>query len=300
MNKNNINNMQNSEEILLYLFSQRKAYSISKKVVKYLFVINLIFYFLGLKDSIQSNNSFKVIYGFWVVFFSVFYIKESDRINTAATIQELIDRKLYGFDLNTPFIKKELLHQVVLNIKSKFPKEFEYQVSHNGQEGGVKDWYSDVSGIPLEKAIILCQIENCEWEIKLRKCFQNLNIILFIFLIMIYVIFYWNNSIETLLIKLYPVITVVVDRLGYIYKNYKNINGSKNINDYLYQLYNDVERYDKEDIINKAKEIQYCIYERRKNFAPIPDSFYSLHRKKYQSFSNQYIFDLKKRLQKLS
>jgi len=299
-NNNEINHRQNSEEILSYLFTQRKLYSISKKVVIYLLVLNLIFYFLGLSDSIQSNNRFKVIYVFWGLIFSILYIRESNRINTAATMQELIDRKLYGFDVNTPFIKNSYLHQVVLNTKAKFPKEYEHQVSHNGKEGGVKDWYSDVSGLALEKAIILCQIENCEWEIKLRKHFQILNILLFILMIAIYVITYWNNSLETLVIKLYPILTIVADRLGYIYKNSNNISGSKSINDYLYQIYDDIERYDKEDIINNSKEIQHCIYERRKNFAPIPDAFYNLYRDKYQSFSNQYIFDLKKKLQNLS
>lgn len=81
-NNNEINHRQNSEEILSYLFTQRKLYSISKKVVIYLLVLNLIFYFLGLSDSIQSNNRFKVIYVFWGLIFSILYIRESNRINT--------------------------------------------------------------------------------------------------------------------------------------------------------------------------------------------------------------------------
>lgn len=295
-NNNEINQRQNTEEILLYLFVQRKIYSLSKKILSYLFVVNLMFYFLGMSNNIQSNNYFIALYVFWGLIFCILYIRESDKINTAATMQELIDRKLYGFDEYTPFIKKTQLHQVALKIKMKFLKEYNEQVSRNGLEKGVKDWYSDVSDVSLEKAIILCQIENCEWEIKLRKQFQILNITLFVLLISIYVFIYWNNSIETLVIKLYPILAIIVDRLGYIYKNYKNINGSKNVNDCLYQIYEDIEMYDKEDIINKAKEIQHCIYERRKNFAPIPDAFYHLHRKKYQKFSNDYISDLKEKL----
>lgn len=295
-NNNEINQRQNTEEILLYLFVQRKIYSLSKKILSYLFVVNLMFYFLGMSNNIQSNNYFIALYVFWGLIFCILYIRESDKINTAATMQEVIDRKLYGFDVYTPFIKKTELHQVALKIKTKFPREYNEQVSRNGLEKGVKDWYSDVSDVSLEKAIILCQIENCEWEIKLRKQFQILNITLFVLLISIYVFIYWNNSIETLVIKLYPILAIIVDRLGYIYKNYQNINGSKNVNDCLYQIYEDIEMYDKEDIINKAKEIQHCIYERRKNFAPIPDAFYHLHREKYQKFSNDYISDLKEKL----
>lgn len=297
-NCNDINTKQNTEEILLYLFSQRKIYSISKKILQYLFLVNLLFYILGMSNTIQSNGYFQAIYVIWGLLFCVLYIRESDRIITAATMQELIDRKLYGFDVYTPFIKKAQLHQKALEIKSKFLNEYNEQVSHDGQEKGVKDWYSDVSGVSIEKAIILCQLENCEWEIKLRKQFQKLNVALFVLLISIYVIIYWNNSIETLVMKLFPILTVVLDRLGYIYKNYKNINGSKNINECLYQIYDDIGMYTKEDIINKAKEIQYCIFERRKNFAPIPDFIYHLHREKYQKISNVYIYDLKEKLEK--
>jgi hypothetical protein len=297
-NNNEINQRQNSEEILLYLFAQRKIYSLSKRTLKYLFIVNLIFYTLGINNSIQNSNHFKTIYVFWGLLFCILYIREIDRINIAAIIQEIIDRKLYGFDIDTPFIKNTYLHKA-LEIKSKFSKEYDEQVRHNGQENGVKDWYSDVSDISIEKAIILCQLENCEWEIKLRKQFQILNIALFLLLIIIYVVIYWNNSIETLVVKLFPIIAIVIDRLGYIYKNNKNINGSKNINNYLYQIYEHIEKHTntKEDTINKSKEIQHCIYERRKNFAPIPDVFYHLHRKKYQKFSNEYILELKKKLQ---
>ncbi len=83
--------------------------------------------------------------------------------------------------------------------------------------------------------------------------------------------FFWNNSVENLIIKLYPILTIVVDRLSYIYKNYKNIKSSKDINDSLYQIYENIEEFTKEDILNKAKEIQHCIYERRKKtFLPFP------------------------------
>ena len=295
-NSNKINQIQNSQENLLYLFSQRKVYSVSKKIMLNLFITNLVFYILGLNDAIQSNNYFKAMYVFWGIIVCLLYIREEERINVAATMQELIDRRLYGFDTNTPFIKPTYLHQMALNIKSKFPKEYESQISCNGENGGVRDWYSDVSGIPLERAILLCQIENCEWEIKLRKWFQSINIGLFISLIFIYVAVYWNNSVETFVIKLYPVLTIVVDRLVYIYRNNKNINESNGINEFLYRIYDNIEKYSREDILNEAREIQSCIYSRRKNFAPIPDFFYNLSRKKDQTFSNQYISDLKGKL----
>ena len=299
-NNNEINQRQNSEEILLYLFGQRKLYSLSKNALHIMFFANLIFYVLGLSNTIQSNNYFKAIYVIWGITFCILYIRESDKINTAATMQELIDRKLYGFDIYAPFLKATSLHQTALELKSKFSKGFIEQTSRNGQQKGVMDWYSDVSGVSIEKAIILCQIENGEWETQLRIKFQKLNILLLAILLSVYIIIFWNNSVETLIIKLYPILTIVSDRLSYIYKNYKNIKNSKDISDCLYYLYENIEGFTKEDIINKAKEIQHCIYERRKNYAPIPNIFYHLNRKKYQSFSNQYIFDLKKKLQNLS
>lgn len=299
---NKINQIQNSEEILLYLFTQRKIYSKGKKTSLFLLTINLIFYILGLIDSIQSNDYFRILYVVWSLVFVVIYIMESEKISIAATIQEVIDRKLYGFNINSPNIRMEQIHQIALDTRSKYKKEYEIQVSNNGEYGGVKDWYSDVSGIQKEKAILLCQIENCEWEIKLRERFQKFNFISFIFLIGIYVVIYRDYNIGTLIIKLYPILTIVADRLGYLYKNSKNISGNKNINNYLYQIYDNIDNYSKEEIIDRAKDIQSCIYEsciydRRKNHAPIPDYFYNLHREKYQSFSNEFIMDLKNKLQ---
>lgn len=88
------------------------------------------------------------------VTFCILYIREGERINTAATMQELIDRKLYGFDTYAPFLKVTSLHKIALELKTKFPKEFIEQTSRNGQQkGGVKDWYSDVSGVSIEKQL---------------------------------------------------------------------------------------------------------------------------------------------------
>ncbi len=299
-NNNEINQRQNSEEILLYLFGQRKLYSLSKNALHIMFFANLIFYVLGLSNTIQSNNYFKAIYVIWGITFCILYIRESDRINTAATMQELIDRKLYGFDIYAPFLKATSLHQTALELKSKFSKEFIEQTSRNGQQKGVMDWYSDVSGVSIEKAIILCQIENGEWETQLRIKFQKLNILLLAILLSVYIIIFWNNSVETLIIKLYPILAIVCERISYIYANHRNIKGSKDINDSLYHLYEDIEKFTKEDIINRAKEIQHCIYERRKNYAPIPNILYYMNRKRYQGFSNEYIVDIKEKLQNSS
>ena len=299
-NSNDINIKQNTEEILLYLFAQKKLYSLSKRTLNIIFLVNIIFYILGLSNIIQGSNYFKAIYVIWGIFFYILYDRVSDKISIAATMQELIDRKLYGFDTYAPFLKEAKLHQTALELKSKFPQEFIEQTSRNGKQNGVRDWYSDVSGVPIEKAIILCQIENSEWETQLRKKFQKLNVLFFVFLLFVYIIVFWDKSVETLIVKLYPILTIVSDRLSYIYKNYKYIKTSKDINDCLYHLYENIEEFTKEAIINKAKEIQNCIYERRKNFAPIPNIFYRLNKKKYQSFSNQYILDLKEKLQKPS
>src|SRR5699024_10028650 len=134
---------------------------------------------------------FKLIYILWGIAFILLYFRERDRVNIAATIQELVDRNLYRFDIDTPFIKQTNLYKIALNIKYKFPKEYEKSTNQNGEDGGVRDWYSNVSEVPLEKGILLCQIENCEWEIKLRKSFQYINMILLFLLIIIYIIVHW-------------------------------------------------------------------------------------------------------------
>src|SRR5699024_3267802 len=128
-----------------------------------------LFYILGAINYIQSNNYFRIVFVLWLILFTLLSIRESDKVKNAASMQEIVDRTLFNFDIFSPKIKTIDLHKLALRLKSKNAKEYEYAVTHNGDEGGVKDWYSDVSDITHEKAILLCQIENCEWELSLRR-----------------------------------------------------------------------------------------------------------------------------------
>lgn len=296
MVKNDINKKQNNEDILLFLFAQRKLYSVSKRIFHIIFFVNLLFYILGLFSTVQSNNYFIAIYILWIIAICMLQIKVSEKINIAATMQELIDRKLYDFNIYTPFLNELKLHKRALKLKEKYSKEFIKQISRDGKQGGVKDWYSDVSGVPIERAILLCQIENNEWENQLRRKYQYFNIFLLIIFVLIYIVVFWNNSVENLIVNMYPILPVLIDRLSYIYRNHNNIEKGENINRSLDYIYENIKELTKEDVLNKAKEIQHCIYDRRKYFSPIPNLFYDFNRSKYQSYSNKYISDLKKKL----
>ncbi|GAA0504578.1 hypothetical protein GCM10008986_35170 [Salinibacillus aidingensis] len=293
---NNINKKQNTSELLLYLFAQRKLYSRSKGILSIFFCVSLFFYILGAISFIQNNIYFKLFYVLWLMSFIILSIRESNKLNNAANIQEIVDRTLFGFDLFSPKIKTTELHKLAIQLKNKYTNEYEFEVTHNGEDGGVKDWYSNVEGVPRNRAIILCQIENCEWELNLRREFQRINILLFALLIIIYLIIYRTTSIVVLISSLYPLLTLLIDRLGYIYKNYKNIKEGEDINKSLIEIYENIHLYNNDNIINKAKEIQSCIYERRCKFAPIPNKFYNLRRKYFQKHSNEFISDLKEKL----
>ena len=95
---------------------------------------------------------------------------------------------------------------------------------------------------------------------------------------------------------MYPILPILIDRLSYIYRNHNNIEKGESINSGLNQIYENIKGLKKEDVLNKAKEIQHCIYDRRRYFSPIPNLFYNLNRSKHQSYSNKYISDLKKKL----
>lgn len=137
----------------------------------------------------------------------------------------------------------------------------------------LKNWYTTVAEtVDLKKGILMCQKENYNWDVNLRKRFRMLSFIVIIALIvLIFLLGIVKN--ETVVMLLYR-IAFIVPMLQWLFKTVKVLN-------------RDVENLEElDDLIgssepksmDKLQMIQSKIYIYRKSCYTIPDKFYKIYK----------------------
>ena len=130
---NDINVKQNKEEILLYLFTQRKLYSKTKKINLLLFWIGVAIYILGLLPIIKSKFDYyyNVATVAWIVISQILNDRSVSTKLMAAEYQEYIDRSLFEFPINNDIISNlDKLRRYAIDLKIKHNKDFNEKVKH--------------------------------------------------------------------------------------------------------------------------------------------------------------------------
>lgn len=202
---NNINTDQNKEEILLLLFSQKTLYN-NARTAKYFVIFLAIFNFmLGIvhKTTLVYKEQLS-IFIFIITLISIYLKNNSSKSNDlAASTQELIDRKLYGFKTENRFLENHSsssLKSIAMDLKEKYPKKYLININNSGTDtpNGVKDWYTKIyPSLSKEEAILKCQRQNIYWDKYLIKYYKKLlNALCFIILIM-FLILYWNQGVNS-------------------------------------------------------------------------------------------------------
>lgn len=293
---NNINELQNTEEILIYLTAQRKLYSCSKNILRIKFFISTFVAIIGLNKAINNNTYFKVISTLWIIIFFILENKQKKKRKTAADMQEVVDRKLYELDMDIPGLDEHGLYKEALKIEKDNIEYFKEQMSTDGHNGGVVNWYSDVSKLSKENAIIFCQIENINWDSDLRRRFYKFNKSLLFIIILIYIGYYRNETIKSIFFSMYPILSILIDRIGYIFNDYNSLNSGKELIGYLNKLYMNIGKNGGYKTKDKILSIQHCIYERRYTVLPIPDWFYNIYRSEDQIYYNELVLKLKEKI----
>ena len=205
---NNIEKDQNKEENLLLLFSQKTLYNKSKSIKYFVIFLAIVNFLLGIVSKIIDLHKEVFII---IIFIIILISKKLNNISykyndLASATQELIDRKLYGFKIESRFLENhnasELI-SVAKDLKEKYPQKYLTNISNSGTDkpNGVKNWYIKIyTSLTINEAILKCQKQNIYWDKYLIKCYENILKTLFVFIGIIFLILYWKQGVNNLVL----------------------------------------------------------------------------------------------------
>lgn len=279
---NNINIEQNKEENLLLLFSQKMLYEKTKSSKYVVLTLGLLNFLLGIASKTWLGNTEKfLIATFIIMLISQYFKKKSCKFNNlAASTQELVDRKLYGFEISSRHLgghaKSELI-SIANNLRDTKKKKYITNINNSGTDKpkGVKNWYTNIDPhMRLHDAIVKCQGENIYWDKNLVKYYRNLLKILSILILLIFLCLYWRKDLQAFvlgLISSYSILQIIIDEFtkSNDYSTYSTeidtiISTSKNLNTINTDL---------------LKDLQLKIYLRRNSSFNVPSFIHTLKSK---------------------
>lgn len=270
---NGIVERQNEEKYICYLAAQRQLYNEAKILdgVEILFSIVLPLLFAVLQLIISDNiylNATSYVLSIVVMGISLLFGSYIDHKKaTAAEIQQHFDlyvyqmpwdNKLFGSQRNLTYVVAEKAKLLLKN-----PKEYER----------LTNWYTTVAGtVDLKKGILMCQKENYNWDVSLRKRFRRLSIIVIVILtVLIFLIGIVKN--ETVVMLLFRFV-FVIPMFQWLFETVKQLNKDiKNLEE-LDDLLSSLEPKS----MDKLQEIQSKIYIHRKSCYTIPNKFYDRYK----------------------
>lgn len=268
---NMIIDRQNEDIAIDYLAAQRQLYNEAKKFNGIEIFLSIILPFtLSILQTIFSHNTILSIISqilSIVCMFSSLAIASyiSHRKQNAATIQQHFDVYVYQMPWDNKLFgkKNDVSHLVAEKSKKLYAK--------TGERQKLNDWYtSPVGTVPLEKGIWMCQMENYNWDVSLRKRFKTISIIgVSVFIIAVFGISaIKNESVATLLNRIAFVIPMLQWLIGTIKQINEDISRLKELDN----LFNSPNSTDMENLL----DIQSVLFEHRKSCFTIPNMFYRL------------------------
>ncbi|ELP5177932.1 S-4TM family putative pore-forming effector [Clostridium perfringens] len=280
---NNISNLQNKEENLLLLYSQKILYDKSKTIKYFLIILAILNFLLGIisRQLVEYKTIFLILI-FSIAFISKYLQNTVNKLNNlASSTQELFDRKLFNFEIKSRHLLNNEISDILStaqNLKSKYPKKYIDNIIHTGNDkpNGVKDWYTDIpSSLPLNKAILKCQKQNIFWDKTLIKSYKTLLILLSIFIAFIMIIFYWSQPLSNLVIAIFSSLSL----FDILIKEFISINKFTSSNIKIETIINTI--YDSNNIYtSKLKDLQSKIFERRNSGLNVPSILHKINTKK--------------------
>lgn len=297
INTNSINNDQNKTEYLRYRYVLRKYYSMEKSIQKFIISIVIIIYVMGLIPTIKDFKPISFIPMIWLIISLYLERKKNILHSKAIEFHEYCDRKMFELSIYEGIINhKDILYKDAISIteSNNDKKNFEEMVKEE-HKTSIKNWYSNISNLPLNIARIVAQDENVRWDKNQRDIYQKIlysTIGLIIIIFCCVIKFTTQNAVDIL----YS-IPILIELLKLILDNYDSIKRGESTSKEIGKAYNYIndngKSYDLNFINSISMDIQLRIYDNRKNSIPVPDIIYKLFRKKLQKDSSSYIETIK-------
>lgn len=189
---NDIYIRQNDEEILVLQYSQRKHYEIAEKLQYFIWIsiiINIYVVNNEYLETLLGKNIITFIGVIYTIIYAFIKFTINNYIQIGAYTKELIDCKLYKFDVNKRLIHnnynaKKLKEKAILK-KNKYKNDYMIQIRNTGKDKppGLRNWYEDRRDKSINNAIYECQRENLWWDEKLSSIYMGLFALIGIFVL---------------------------------------------------------------------------------------------------------------------
>lgn len=234
---NRINELQNDEESLMLLSSQKILYDESKKFKCITFIINTLIFIIGIipEQFLGGNAPIAISSGLlWLI--SYLTNKKSSEFNgLAAATQAFIDRKIYEFDIQERHLNGYSKNEILIkarDLKDKYPEKYKININNTGESTprGVKDWYICIdSNLSKNEAIAKCQKQVIYWDKPIVIAYRNLLIGILILFILLNIFIYWNENLSQTIISIFTCIPILSQIWEELCDTFKYIYHSKEI-----------------------------------------------------------------------
>lgn len=235
---NRINELQNEEENLLLLFSQKILYDDAKKFKFITFIINILIFIIGIASKQFTGDDTPIVIVSGILFFiGLLTNQQSTNSNgLAAATQAFVDRKIYEFDIQerhlNGYSKDEVLSKA-RDLKEKYPEKYQININNTGEstQRGVRDWYICIeSNLPKNDAIMKCQKQVTYWDKPIIIAYRNLLIVVLISSFILLSIFvYWSEDFSEVIISILTCIPILYHICKELIDTFKYISQCKEI-----------------------------------------------------------------------
>lgn len=284
---NNINEIQNNEETLMLLFSQKILYDDAKKFKFITFIINTVIFIIGIiSKQFNGYDDFVVITSGLLFLIGLLTNKKASESNgLAAATQAFIDRKIYEFDIQerhlNGYSKDEILSKA-RDLKDKYPEKYQTNINNTGEaiQRGVRDWYICIdSNLPKNDAIIKCQKQVTYWDKRIIIAYRNFLIGVLISFILLLMFIYWCEDFSEVIISILTCIPILSQIGKELFDTFKYIYQSREI-----EVVEAVLDTESSNSLEVLKNLQSKIDNRRSSEFNVPSFIYKrlshkLHKK---------------------
>lgn len=276
---NEIVEKQNQKSSIEKLFAQRKIYSEAKFILYARFMMALLLAVfvpivgIMLPDKKIYLAIFSVVY--LIIEFLLEKIEKNKKSN-ATKIQEFFDTEVFGLGWNFVVAGKKPEQELISGyILKSSEKDLE----------ALKNWYpKNISTLPRNYGIIICQKSNVWWDSDLRKKLILMLYLLLSLISLIIIIFNLNTTLGNFIIGILPVVPlykVIINQIISYGRSIIRLNHLKEKLDYM------VENTQQESVSDTGlRLIQDEIYRHRMESQSVPDLFYKIFRNKSEKIMN--------------
>ena len=270
---NGIVERQNEDKYIHYLAAQRQLYSEAKKIhsigILFSVILPLVFALLQLLDSDNTYlNAVSYVLSILSMILSLLlgsYVENKKEL--AAEVQQHFDVYVYQMPWDDKLFGQQKSVTHIVAEKSKL------LLRKTGERERLVDWYRpEIGTVSLEKGIFMCQKENYNWDVCLRKRFRSASFILIgILSISIFSIgIVKDESVIILLCRF----AFIIPMFQWLFETVKQLNKDiKNLNEL-----DELIRSSGSKSMEELQEIQSKIYIHRKSCYAVPNKFYEKYK----------------------